>query len=165
MVCFKNSTITSKHVHCCIHVRMSCFFWVGILQFFVRTYLVCVASSRPILLVRTSFHTVFSCDNNSVFITLHSEHQQLFWWHVSNKAPSAASMYVHACSTSLGLSVWYYVPHTYVSHISSAPKIRICRYVCTRATSPPPPKKTESPAQAQGATHAQRDSHCTARCV
>ena len=31
---------------------------------------------------------------------------------------------VHACSTSLGLSVSYYVPHTYVSHISSAPKIR-----------------------------------------
>ena len=49
-----------------------------------RTYLVCVASSRPILLVRTSFHTVFSCDNNSVFITLHSEHQQIFWWDVSN---------------------------------------------------------------------------------
>ena len=66
------------------YVRMSCFFWVGILQFFVRTYLVCVASSRPILLVRTSFHTVFSCDNNSVFITLHSEHQQIFWWDVSN---------------------------------------------------------------------------------
>ena len=39
---------------------------------------------------------------------------------------------VHACSTYLGLSVWYYVPHTYVSHISSAPKIRICRYVCTK---------------------------------
>ena len=75
------------------YVRMSCFFWVGILQFFVRTYLVCVASSRPILLVRTSFHTVFSCDNNSVFITLHSEHQQLFWWDVSTKVPSAASMY------------------------------------------------------------------------
>ena len=72
---------------------------------------------------------------------------------------------VHACSTSLGLSVWYYVPYTYVSHISSAPKIRICRYVCTRATSPPPPKKTESPAQAQRATHAPRTSHCTASCV
>ena len=69
---------------------------------------------------------------------------------------------VHVCSTSVGLSVWYNVPHTYVSHISSALKIRICRYVCTRATSPPPKKKTESPAQAQGATHAQRDSHCTA---
>ena len=64
MVCFKNCTITSKHVHCCIHVR----FWDGIFQFLGRTYLVCVASSRPILLVRTSFHTVFSCDNNSVFI-------------------------------------------------------------------------------------------------
>ena len=42
---------------------------------------------------------------------------------------------VHVCS-NLGFSVWYYVPHTYVSRISSAPKIRICRYVCTRATSP-----------------------------
>ena len=30
---------------------------------------------------------------------------------------------VHACN-NLGLSVSYYVPHTYVSHISSAPKIR-----------------------------------------
>ena len=28
------------------------------------------------------------------------------------------------CSTSLGLRVSYYVPHTYVSHISKAPKIR-----------------------------------------
>ena len=39
---------------------------------------------------------------------------------------------MHACSTSLGLSLSYYVPHTYVSRISSAPKIRICRYVCTK---------------------------------
>ena len=30
---------------------------------------------------------------------------------------------MHACN-NLGLSVSYYVPHTYVSHISSAPKIR-----------------------------------------
>ena len=30
---------------------------------------------------------------------------------------------LHACN-NLGLSVSYYVPHTYVSHISSAPKIR-----------------------------------------
>ena len=59
---------------------------------------------------------------------------------------------VHACSTSLGLSVWYYVPHTYVSHISSAPKIRLCRYVCTRATSPPPKKK-------QKAQHRLRERH------
>ena len=122
------------------------------MQFIVRTYLVCVASSRvlyclcvprfilssrgattafsspytqninsfiggmyrtvcsvipsPILLVRTSFHTVFSCEHNSVFITLHSEHQQLFWWDVSNKAPSAASMYTavysYMCRVFLG---------------------------------------------------------------
>ena len=26
---------------------------------------------------------------------------------------------VHACSTNLGFSVWYYVPHTYVPGISS----------------------------------------------
>ena len=44
---------------------------------------VCCVIPSPILLVRTSFHTVFSCDNNSVFITLHSEHQQIFWWDVS----------------------------------------------------------------------------------
>ena len=50
---------------------------------------------------------------------------------------------VHACN-NLGLSVSYYVPHTYVSHISSAPKIRICRYVCTRATSPPPKKEQKA---------------------
>ena len=67
---------------------------------------VCCVIPSPILLVRTSFHTVFSCDNNSVFITLHSEHQQLFWWHVSNKAPSAASMYTavysYMCRVFLG---------------------------------------------------------------
>ena len=45
---------------------------------------VCCVIPCPILLVRTSFHTVFSCDNNSVFITLHSEHQQIFWSDVSN---------------------------------------------------------------------------------
>ena len=59
---------------------------------------------------------------------------------------------VHACSTSLGLSVSYYVPHTYVSHISSAPKIRICRYVRTRATSPPQKKE-------QKAQHRLRERH------
>ena len=31
-----------------------------------------------------SFHTVFSWDNNSVFIALHSKHQQFYWWDVSN---------------------------------------------------------------------------------
>ena len=56
---------------------------------------------------------------------------------------------VHACSTNLGFSVWYYVPHTYVSHISSAPKIRMCRYVCTRATSLPP-KKSRRPSTGSG---------------
>ena len=38
-----------------------------------------------------------------------------------------------------------------------APKIRICRYVCTRATSKTR-KRTERPAHAQGATYAQRDT-------
>ena len=32
----------------------------------------------------------------------------------------------------------------YVSRISSAPKIRICRYVCTRATSPPPKREQKA---------------------
>ena len=59
---------------------------------------------------------------------------------------------VHACSTNLGFSVWYYVPHTYVSRISSAPKIRISRYVCTRATSPPQKKE-------QKAQHRLRERH------
>ena len=58
---------------------------------------------------------------------------------------------MHACN-NLGLSVSYYVPHTYVSHISSAPKIRICRYVCTRATSPPQKKE-------QKAQHRLRERH------
>ena len=40
------------------------------------------AAICPILLVRASYHTVFSCDNNSVFITPHSEQHQLFWWDV-----------------------------------------------------------------------------------
>ena len=47
LVCIKNSTISRKHVHCCILVHVSCFwFSVGILPFIVRTYLVCVPSSR-----------------------------------------------------------------------------------------------------------------------
>ena len=54
------------------------------------TYLprVCCVIPCPILLVRTSYHTVFSCfscDNNSVFITLHSEQHELLWWDVSKK--------------------------------------------------------------------------------
>ena len=40
----------------------------------------------------------------------------------------------------------------YVSRISSAPKIRICRYVCTRATSPPQKKE-------QKAQHRLRERH------
>ena len=49
LVCIKNSTVSSTHVHCCILVHVSIyifFLWVGILPFIVRTYLVCVASSR-----------------------------------------------------------------------------------------------------------------------
>ena len=42
---------------------------------------VCRVIPCPMLLVRASYHTVFSCDNNSVFVTPHSEHQ-LFWWDV-----------------------------------------------------------------------------------
>ena len=38
------------------------------------------------------------------------------------------------------------------SRISSAPKIRVCRYVCTRATSPPPKKQ-------QKALHRLRERH------
>ena len=53
---------------------------------------VCRVIPFPILLVRVSYHTVFSCDNNSVFITLDSEQQQLFRWDVSKTATSPASM-------------------------------------------------------------------------
>ena len=35
--------IRSKRVHCCIHVSRVFFFWVGMLPFIVRAYLVCVA--------------------------------------------------------------------------------------------------------------------------
>ena len=50
---------------------------------------VCRVIPCPILLVHASYHTVFLCDNNSVFITPHSEHQ-LFWWDVLKKASPAS---------------------------------------------------------------------------
>ena len=85
LVCFKNSTISTKHLHCCILVHMSCFLFLGWDLALYCTYVprVCCVIPCP-MLVRTSFHTVFSWDNNSVFITLHSEHQQFYWWDVSN---------------------------------------------------------------------------------
>ena len=51
LVCIKNSTISSKNDHCCILVQVACFFFLGwdlalFFFFIVRTYLVCVASSR-----------------------------------------------------------------------------------------------------------------------
>ena len=50
------------------------------------------------------------------------------------------------------------------TYLSSAPKIRICRYVCTRATSPP--QKKEQKAQHRlRERHTHNASHCTARCV
>ena len=81
--CIKNSNITSKHDHCCILVHVSCFFWGGWDLALYCTYVprVCRVIPCPILLVRASYHPVFSCDNNSVFITPHSEHQ-LLWWDV-----------------------------------------------------------------------------------
>ena len=61
------------------------FFGLGSCPFFFLycTYVprVCRVIPCPIL-VRASYHTVFSCDNNSVFITPHSEQHQLFWWDV-----------------------------------------------------------------------------------
>ena len=76
--------ISSKRVHCCIHVSRVFFFLVGMLPFIVRTYVprVCCVIPCPILLVRTWYHTVFSCDNNSVFTTLHSKQHQFFCWDV-----------------------------------------------------------------------------------
>ena len=47
VACIEQSTISGKHVHCCILVHVSCFFGgVGMFPVIVRTYLVCVASSR-----------------------------------------------------------------------------------------------------------------------
>ena len=81
-----------------LYTRTSGVFFLGGLGscsffFLYCTYVprVCRVIPCPILLVRASYHTVFSCDNNSVFITPHSEHQ-LFWWDVSKKATSPASM-------------------------------------------------------------------------
>ena len=54
---------------------------------------VCRVIPCPILLVRTWYRTVFSCDNNSVFNTLHSKQHRFFWWDVSKKAISPASVY------------------------------------------------------------------------
>ena len=73
-----------------LHVHVSCFFWGGWDLALYCTYVprVCRIVPCPILLVRTSYHTVFSCfscDNNSVFITLHSEQHELLWWDVSKK--------------------------------------------------------------------------------
>ena len=89
VACIEQSTISGKHVHCCILVHVSCFFG-GLRCCPYCTYLprVCCVIPCPILLVRTSYDTVFSCfscDNNSVFITLHSEQHQLLWWDVSKK--------------------------------------------------------------------------------
>ena len=90
-----------QHVHCCILVHVSCFFWGGWDLALYCTYVprVCRVIPCPILLVRTSYHTVFSCDNNSVFITLHSKQHRFFWWDVSIKATSSASAYtaVYIC--------------------------------------------------------------------
>ena len=88
VACIEQSTISGKHVHCCILVHV--FFWGGWDVSRFCTYLprVCCVIPCPILLVRTSYDTVFSCfscDNNSVFITLHSEQHQLLWWDVSKK--------------------------------------------------------------------------------
>ena len=75
LVCIKNSTISSKNDHCCILVQVACSFFVGwdlaLFFFLYCTYVprVCRVIPCPILLVRASYHTVFSCDNNSVFIT------------------------------------------------------------------------------------------------
>ena len=43
---------------------------------------VCRVIPCALLLVRTWYRTVFSCDNNSVFTTLHSKQHRFFWWDV-----------------------------------------------------------------------------------
>ena len=51
------------------------------------------------LYVRTWYHTVVACDDNSVFTTTHKNQHFLFFWYVSTTAASAASMYtaVYMC--------------------------------------------------------------------
>ena len=60
--CIKNSTISSKHVHCCIHVSRFVLFLLRCcpILYQVRTYLVpgmCRVILCPILYVRTWYHT------------------------------------------------------------------------------------------------------------
>ena len=92
-VCIKNSTISSKHVHCCILVHVSCFFfWLGScpllyvrtscvschpVSYIVSAYLVSYSllgresrvtgaqhSSSRLSLWSTSYHTVVACDTS-----------------------------------------------------------------------------------------------------
>ena len=64
--------ISSKPAHCCIHVsRVSCFFGWDVALYCTYVPRMCRVILCPILLVRNWYHTVFSCDNNSVFATLH----------------------------------------------------------------------------------------------
>ena len=98
LVCIKNSTISSKHDHCCILVQVACFFFggVGILPFFfsllyVRTS--CV-SRHPVSYI-VSAYLVSYC--------LLVRQQQRFHhptlgttsvtWDVPKKATSPASVY------------------------------------------------------------------------
>ena len=65
------------------------------------------------------------------------------------------------CATYVRKLVW---ARLFVPGISRLPRyVYVDTYV--PGLHPRPKKRTEGPAQAQGATHAQRDSHCTARCM
>ena len=59
---------------------------------------------------------------------------------------------VHVCTRAIILVLVCRIMYHIRTYLSSAPKIRICRYVCTRATSPPPKKK-------QKAQHRLRERH------
>ena len=69
---------SSKRVHCCIHVSRLSFFGWAVALYCTCVHRMCRVVLCPILLVRTWYHAVFSCDNNSVSTTLQQvlAHQQ-----------------------------------------------------------------------------------------
>ena len=123
----KKCSVTSKRVHCCMHVsRNFIFFWGGveILPFIVRTCLVWFAWSRVLYNyeVRTWHRTVFSGDNNFVLTNLHSNQHRFFWWDVYKKMQhhQQACTLLYTCVANF-FSLWLgFCPSLYVRtwHVS-----------------------------------------------
>ena len=64
--------------------------------------------------------------------------------HPKKKVCTRAVCRVHVCTRAIILVLVCRIMYHIRTYLSSAPKIRICRYVCTRATSPPPKKKLKA---------------------